>query len=159
VTGLGGVPVKGVFDFSQVDYKNPETFPQHTTEELPEGKQRGVCKWFDVTKGYGFITPADSTEDIFVHQSALLCAKDAVSRTLVTGENIEFELDTDDSGRKKAQNVTGPAGSNVLGQPQPRPSVLPYQQPLVGRYPGYAPSPYGGYGGGGFRQGYSGYRR
>lgn len=28
----------------------------------------GTCKWFDVTKGYGFIKPDDGSQDLFVHQ-------------------------------------------------------------------------------------------
>lgn len=38
------------------------------TEELPEGVRRGVCKWFNSKKGFGFVTPDDGGKDVFVHQ-------------------------------------------------------------------------------------------
>lgn len=79
-------------------------------------KVRGSVKWFSNKKGYGFITPADGSpisEDIFVHQSSLLCDG---YRTLYEGWEVEFEIGHDDDGKAKAVNVTGPGGKPCHGE-------------------------------------------
>lgn len=45
---------------------NPETSSTGSVD-MPV-KRRGKCKWFNVAKGWGFITPDDGTQDVFVHQ-------------------------------------------------------------------------------------------
>lgn len=44
------------------------TTERSETDELPEGVRRGICKWFNSKKGFGFVTPVDGGTDIFVHQ-------------------------------------------------------------------------------------------
>jgi len=79
---------------------------------------QGECKWFNSKKGFGFITPKDGSEDVFVHQSAI---KAEGFRSLAEKEVVEYELAKDESGRAKAVNVTGPSSANVKGAPKPRP--------------------------------------
>jgi len=81
-------------------------------------KKSGECKWFNSKKGFGFITPKDGSEEVFVHQSAILAEG---FRSLAEKEPVEYELAKDESGRAKAINVTGPAGAPVKGAPKPRP--------------------------------------
>jgi len=47
----------------------------------------GVVKWFDEKKGFGFITPPDDGDDIFVHYSAI---KDDGFKTLTVGQKVEY---------------------------------------------------------------------
>jgi cold shock CspA family protein len=76
----------------------------------------GKVKFFDVTKGFGFITPTAGGEDIFVHQSAVYAEG---FRSLAEGEDVEFEIVFDEKkGKKFASNVTGPNGSYVQGAPR-----------------------------------------
>ena len=81
------------------------------------GKVTGTVKWFNVTKGYGFITPDAGGEDLFVHQSAIMCDG---FRSLREGEVVEFVVETSQDGRAKAVQVTGPAGAQPEGAPRRR---------------------------------------
>ncbi|KAG6532140.1 hypothetical protein ZIOFF_005978 [Zingiber officinale] len=75
-------------------------------------RSKGTVKWFNDTKGFGFITPDDGGEDLFVHQSSI---KSDGFRSLAEGENVEYSLSEGDDGRSKAIDVTGPDGSSVQG--------------------------------------------
>jgi CspA family cold shock protein len=63
---------------------------------------KGTVKWFNSTKGFGFITNADNGEDIFVHFSGI--ATDGF-KTLEEGQNVNFEITKGDRGLQ-ATNVT-----------------------------------------------------
>lgn len=63
----------------------------HTSTPLTGNRQRGVAKWFNLQKGFGFIAPEDGSEDVFCHQSNLLCV-DGGFRSLAEKENLEFEI-------------------------------------------------------------------
>ncbi|XP_014292500.1 protein lin-28 homolog, partial [Halyomorpha halys] len=82
-------------------------------------KRRGRCKWFNVAKGWGFITPDDGGQDIFVHQSVIQMTG---FRSLGDDEEVEFECKTSEKGLE-ATLVTGPEGSDCAGshrRPQAR---------------------------------------
>jgi CspA family cold shock protein len=61
----------------------------------------GTVKWFNATKGYGFIMPQGGGKDVFVHISAV---ERAGLRTLNEGQAIEFEL-ASDRGKTSAENL------------------------------------------------------
>jgi cold shock CspA family protein len=75
---------------------------------------QGTVKWFDTTKGFGFLVPNDGSADIFVHQTAI---QTEGFRSLADGETVEFEVSNDPQGRRKAMHVTGPDGAPVQGAP------------------------------------------
>ena len=61
---------------------------------------QGKIKWFNPTKGYGFIEQ-EGSKDVFLHVSAL---EEAGIKTLKEGEEIEFEIG-DNKGKENAINV------------------------------------------------------
>jgi cold shock protein len=64
---------------------------------------KGIVKWFNATKGFGFIQPDDGSKDAFVHISAV---ERAGWSSLSEGQKVEFELVTDRrSGKLSADNL------------------------------------------------------
>ena len=61
----------------------------------------GTVKWFNATKGFGFITPEDGGEDVFVHQSEIQMQG---YRDLPEGQRVEFDI---------SQGQKGPQASGV----------------------------------------------
>ena len=64
----------------------------------------GIVKWFNAEKGYGFITPDDGSEDVFVHFSAIVA--DGYKK-LIEGQKVTFETEPDpkNSAKLRAVNV------------------------------------------------------
>lgn len=62
----------------------------------------GTVKWFNSTKGYGFIMPDDGTKDVFVHVTAV---QKAGKHALSEGEKVNYELQRGDKGRVSAVNL------------------------------------------------------
>lgn len=63
---------------------------------------KGLVKWFNEDKGFGFISPLDGSKDILVHFSAL---NGDNFKTLFEGQKVEFAIHSGDKG---------PAASNVI---------------------------------------------
>ena len=83
-------------------------------EVAPDGVQKGTVKWFNTVKGFGFITPEDGSSDVFVHQTSIQMEG---FRSLSDGETVEYRVEIDTNGRKKAVSVTGPDGAECQGAP------------------------------------------
>lgn len=62
----------------------------------------GTVKWFNDSKGFGFITPEDGSRDCFVHHSAI---QSDGFRSLAEGESVEFDMVEGEKG-PAAENVT-----------------------------------------------------
>jgi CspA family cold shock protein len=62
---------------------------------------KGTVKWFDAKKGFGFITPEDGSDDVFVHHTNIVGQG---FKTLNNGQAVEYEVG---EGRK------GPQATNV----------------------------------------------
>lgn len=63
----------------------------------------GTVKWFDASKGFGFITPDDGGDDLFVHHSEIQSGGDYA--TLNDGQKVEYEV---------GQGQKGPCANKVV---------------------------------------------
>lgn len=95
-----------------MNMEKPQTMPSVATATGP--RMRGVVKWFNPTKGFGFITPDNGGLDVFVHQSEIQLPG---FRSLAQGEPVEYQLYDGQKG-PKALKVTGPQGTQVKGAPR-----------------------------------------
>jgi CspA family cold shock protein len=67
-------------------------------------RQTGTVKFFNTTKGFGFITPDEGAKDVFVHVSAI---QDSGLSGLEDGQRVSFETEADRHGKgPKAVNLT-----------------------------------------------------
>jgi len=85
---------------------------------LSNARLNGTVKWFNWRKGFGFITPSESTgrkDEIFVHQTNIVSATGF--RMLQDGQEVSFEVRSDPTGRPQAYEVKQADGSPVSGKP------------------------------------------
>ena len=62
----------------------------------------GTVKWFNATKGYGFIEAEDQSSDVFVHITAVQAAG---MNELKEGQKVSFDLETGNNGKTSAVNL------------------------------------------------------
>lgn len=60
----------------------------------------GKVKWFNESKGFGFIQPSDGSADVFVHFSAI---QNSGFRSLMEGQDVQFEIEKDPKGPRAVQ--------------------------------------------------------
>ncbi|MPY68695.1 MAG: cold-shock protein [Alphaproteobacteria bacterium] len=63
----------------------------------------GTVKWFNPTKGFGFIAPEDGSQDAFVHISAV---ERAGLGSLAEGQKVSYDLEPGRNGRMAAGNLS-----------------------------------------------------
>jgi len=108
---------------------------------------KGVVKFFNTRKGYGFITPEEGEGDVFVHMSAIIAESDD-QKTLNQYDEVTYEI---------TEGQKGPQASEVVvtkkAPPQPRTTYRPRGGGGGGGGGGNRSNYSGGYGGGGGRGG------
>ena len=86
-------------DSQQTVHETKQTEPK--SDEMTHPKSLGHVKWFNESKGFGFITPSDGGKDVFVHFSAI---HGTGFRTLVEGQKVRYDVEDGPKG-PQAVNV------------------------------------------------------
>jgi CspA family cold shock protein len=73
-----------------------------THEQEQHGMATGTVKWFNTTKGYGFIKPDQGNKDVFVHISAV---ERAGLKALQDNQKVSFDIQEGRDGREIAANI------------------------------------------------------
>jgi CspA family cold shock protein len=90
---------------SIVDSSSPGTVCPNDNPRMQKGfyMANGTVKWFNATKGFGFIQPSDGSQDVFVHISAV---ERAGMSNLSEGQKLSYELTKDNrSGKMSADKL------------------------------------------------------
>jgi len=82
----------------------------------------GTVKFFNTTKGFGFISPEGGGKDVFVHPSTV---ERAGLRSLSEGQRVSFDIQPDPIGRESDKSQDG-----VVFRPQRRSSAFPPPYPV-----------------------------
>ena len=90
------MPLRGIRHTGMVTYDSD-------TREREVTMNQGTVKWFNTTKGYGFIAPENGGPDVFVHISAV---ERAGMSSLNDGQKVSFEIVKDKrTGKSSADNL------------------------------------------------------
>ena len=65
-------------------------------------KAKGTVKWFNATKGFGFIVPEKGGDDVFVHANQI---QNSGLTSLKEGDNVEYDITEGNNGRSQAENI------------------------------------------------------
>ena len=103
ISGVGSPVANQDTDQEKQSNSMSRTQPnRESTFEVVEVKEQGTVKWFNASKGYGFIQ-RQTGEDVFVHFSAIMMDG---YKSLNEGQAVEFEVKKGPKGLQ-AENVTG----------------------------------------------------
>lgn len=75
---------------------------------------KGIVKWFDTRKGYGFIEPSEGGDDVFVHYSSIDGTDDEF-KNLNDGDEVEFEVEEGKKGPQAVNVKVTSAASRTMG--------------------------------------------
>jgi CspA family cold shock protein len=88
-------------EYQDLKCKHRREFLHICEVERTRAMATGTVKWFNDSKGYGFITPDDGSEDLFAHFSAIQMGG---FKTLKEGQKVSFEITQGPKG-KQAANI------------------------------------------------------